>query len=324
MAVDDALRRRTLGDLLRASRERMAPQALGLESTGRRRARGLRREEVAALAGVSTAWLTLIEQGRAARPSREVLEALARALRLTPAERAHAMHLAGHAPAPGAVATTSIGARLQRLLDALLPWPAMLVGPTLDVLAWNAAQAALFAPLPSMPPEHRNLLHLLFVDGDLARLLLDLETERAHLVAEARAALDLHAGDPAMRARVQDVAERSEAFRTLWARHEIAVPETRARAFQHPVVGALRLERTALAPLEAPDLQLVVHAPAGQDDADALTRLVAHATAPDGGSGPSDSSPCPPRRTPSTAASSSARPSRASPSRGSWPAPTRC
>ena len=132
--MDDALRRRTLGDLLRASRERIAPQALGLESTGRRRARGLRREEVAAMAGVSTAWLTLIEQGRAARPSREVLEALARALRLTPAERAHAMHLAGHAPAPDTVATTSIGTRLQRLLDALLPWPAMLVGPTLDVL----------------------------------------------------------------------------------------------------------------------------------------------------------------------------------------------
>jgi transcriptional regulator with XRE-family HTH domain len=272
--MDDALRRRTLGDLLRAGRERLDPEQLGVVRSARRRVRGLRREEVAALAGVSPAWLTLIEQGRAERPSRQVLEALARALRLTPAERAHAMHLAGHAPAPELAASAPVTERLERLLAALLPWPAMLVSPTLDVLAWNAAQAALFPPLETLPPANRNLLHLLFFDDDIARLLVDLDAERARVVAEARAALDLRAGDPSLQARVAAAAQASPPFRALWARHEVAPAATRPRQFEHPLVGPLELERTVLAPLEAPGLELVVHAPVRERDAQGLARML--------------------------------------------------
>lgn len=166
--------RRELGGFLRAHRELLAPADVGLPRTPRRRTSGLRREEVAALSGVSVAWYTWLEQGRV-DTSRQVLDAVARALRMDGAAREHALALAGFAPdgldAPDGPAAP--GVDHQRLLDSWPASPALLLGPALDILAWNPAYAALWPDPAPTPPDHRNLLLFLTADPAHQHLLPD-------------------------------------------------------------------------------------------------------------------------------------------------------
>lgn len=158
--------RRGLGGFLRAHREVLAPADVGLPATPRRRTAGLRREEVAALSGVSVAWYTWLEQGRV-DTSREVLDAVARTLRMDEAAHAHALTLAGFAPpdrTTGPDAPRPSAAAHQAMLNAWPTSPALLLGPALDILTWNTAYAALWPDPAGLPPERRNLLLLLATD----------------------------------------------------------------------------------------------------------------------------------------------------------------
>jgi transcriptional regulator with XRE-family HTH domain len=268
------MRQRELGEFLRSRRERTDPAAVGFPVTDRRRTPGLRREELAALAGVAVSWLTKLEQGRARSVSADVLDALAGALALDDAERAHLFALAGlrfDAGAPTATVTPA----MRRLLDDLDPDPAYILDDGWNIVAWNRAEAALFGGLEAAaaggPP---NLLELTFTDDDLAAMMADHDAELARLVSQFR----LHRTDwPSSQlddlvARLQTTSPR---FAQLWSARDVAPFETTRRVFDHPVAGRLELDHHRLAVLDQPGSQLVVYTSApGTDSADALARTI--------------------------------------------------
>jgi transcriptional regulator with XRE-family HTH domain len=259
-----------LGTFLRSRRERLDPTTVGFAPSIRRRAAGLRREELATLAGVAVSWLAKLEQGRAHGVSPEVLGALAEALRLDPAERDHLFALAGlriDAGSWDAAASAVVdepGPALRALLDRLDPDPAYLLDRTWRIVAHNAGEAALFPPV-ARATEPPNLLELAFCDDDLAALMADHAEEQVRLVAQFR----LHATDwpsaelDALLGRLHD---RSSRFAALWADHDVAPFETTRRVFDHPVAGRLVFDHHRLAVLDRPGFQLVVYtSPPGTD-----------------------------------------------------------
>ncbi|MEU1015705.1 helix-turn-helix domain-containing protein [Streptomyces sp. NPDC005898] len=195
-AAHEAALRRELGGFLRAHRERLAPADVGLPATRRRRTSGLRREEVAALSGVSVAWYTWLEQGRV-DASRQVLDAVARALRLGREAHRHALALAGFtARQPDGDDAGDPG--LRAVLDSWPDSPALLLGPALDILAWNRAYAALWPDPGGFPEERRNLLLLLVRDPDHQRLLPAWEPVAMDLYRHVRTRADRRPHSPAL------------------------------------------------------------------------------------------------------------------------------
>src|SRR5881394_3289239 len=210
-----AARRAELADFLRQRRAQVSPERFGIERNGRRRTPGLRREEIAQLAGVGLSWYTWLEQGRDIKPSAQVLDALARVLDLDAGERAHLFHLARvELPLPDAAYEHDAPAELRALVDALVPHPAYLLSPRTDVLAWNRAAAAMLGAPPAGPDGPPNLLWWLFTSTERRGAQWD-DTARATL-ARFRAEHARRIGDPAF-ARLIDALEReSERFRALW------------------------------------------------------------------------------------------------------------
>ena len=263
--VVDVERRRELGAFLRSRRERLSPEAVELPPGPRRRTPGLRREEVAQLARIGVTWYTWLEQGRAANASPLVLAAVARALRLDASERAHVFALAGLVDPELPELPGRISPSLRRTLDALDPLPAYVVSARSDVLAYNRTVAALMGDFDALPAERRNTLWLLFAEPRWGELVLDWESEAPRVLAQFRAAMARHLGDPAWQALVEDLEQRSARFRRLWSRHDVAGPTGRVKRFHHPAVGVLRLESTSLWLTDVPDARLVVYTPV--DDA---------------------------------------------------------
>jgi transcriptional regulator with XRE-family HTH domain len=266
-------RRAELAGFLRQRRAQASPERFGIERNGRRRTPGLRREEVAQLAGVGLSWYTWLEQGRDIRPSAQVLDALARALALDAGERAHLFHLARvELPLPGADYLHEAPAELRALVDALVPHPAYLLSPRTDVLAWNRAAAALLGEPPPGPDGPPNLLWWLFASTERQGAQWD-ETGRATL-ARFRAEHARRIGDPGF-ARLIDALEReSERFRALWPEHEVMTGHLGTKVIEHPEIGTLRLYHLQSIPAEHPDLRLTQFAPVDDATRDALGRLV--------------------------------------------------
>src|SRR5215470_5346896 len=197
-------RARELGDLLRSRRDRLQPADVGLPSGHRRRTRGLRREEVAHLAGVSTTYYTFLEQARDLRPSWEVLEAIARALRLTPADRAHLHTLGSGSPKPTPRPVTErLPPAVSDLVDRLDPYPTYVTGRYWDVLASNRAARLLWPDWPTLPRADRNMLWWIFTDPSARSLLVDWEAEAMALLARFRAAADRYPDDPSFASLVE-------------------------------------------------------------------------------------------------------------------------
>ncbi len=195
-----ARRREELADFLRKRRESIRPEDVGLPSGGRRRTPGLRREEVATLAGVGTTWYTWLEQGRDVRASFEVLEAIARALRLTPAERAHLMLLGrGEEAPPCKPPAERVTPSLRRLVENLGANPALVLGRRWDYLSWNRAACALFGDIESLPKAARNHLWLMFMDPARRELVTDWEQASRLAVARFRADSAHPSGRPLIR-----------------------------------------------------------------------------------------------------------------------------
>lgn len=249
-----------LAEFLRSRRRQVTPQAVGLVPTGQRRTPGLRREEVSLLSGVSLSWYTWLEQGRDITPSRQVVDALARALRLSPAEHAYLHRLTGHAadPVDGAV-TRSCPPHVQRLLDALGCSPAYATTPSWDIVGWNAAYEALYPGVATSAAEDRNLLRLVFTDPCVRALLTDWATDSRMLLAQFRAEAGSRIHEPPFAAVVEALQDASEHFRHGWASHDVEQFSSRERRFAHPVAGTLLLEHHRVEVSDCPDLHLVVY-----------------------------------------------------------------
>jgi transcriptional regulator with XRE-family HTH domain len=265
-------RRAELAGFLRQRREQVAPERAGIEPNGRRRTPGLRREEVAQLAGVGLSWYTWLEQGRDIKPSPQVLDALARVLELDAGERAHLFHLARvELPLTGADYLHEAPAELRALVDALVPHPAYLIGPRTDVLAWNRAATALLGEPAAAPDGPPNLLWWLFTSTDRRGDQWQ-DTGRAAL-ARFRAEHARRIGDPDF-ARLIDALEReSERFRELWAEHEVLTGHLGLKVVDHPELGRLRLYHLQSIPAEHPDLRLTQLVPVDDATRAALSRF---------------------------------------------------
>jgi transcriptional regulator with XRE-family HTH domain len=243
----------------------VSPESAGLEANGRRRTPGLRREEVAQLAGVGLSWYTWLEQGRDIKPSAQVLDALARTLRLDTAERAHLFHLARvELPLPAGDYPREAPPELAAVVEALRPFPAYLIGPRTDVLAWNAAASRVISRPAAAPDGRVNLLWTLFTQP--ARGPTWTETAR-NTLARFRAEHARRIGDPDFAALVEWLDEASANFRAWWPRHEVLAEQLGTKTIDHPELGRLVLHHLQSVPTSHPDLRLTQFAPA-----DAATR----------------------------------------------------
>jgi transcriptional regulator with XRE-family HTH domain len=258
--VDLDLDRAELADFLRRSRARLVPADVGLTEGARRRTPGLRREEVAQLAGMSVDYYTRLEQSRGPRPSRQILTALARALRLTDDARDHLFHLAGEEPPRAGHGTGHVRPGLLLVLDRLEDTPAQVVSDFGDVLAQNSMAAALFGDMSARPQAQRNIVRRFFTDpGSRALFPSEDHAELARLhVANLRALLAARPDDPRPAALVAELRASSEEFARLWNTHEVAVRRSGVKRVRHPVVGDLELDCEVLLSADH-DQRLILH-----------------------------------------------------------------
>ena len=265
-----------LAEFLRSRRARLLPADVGLPPGARRRTPGLRREEVADLAGIGTTWYTWLEQGRDIRVSADVLDNLARALRLTPDERAHLFRVAHRQPPPRALAPwEEASPSARRLLATFGGAPAYIMGRRWDLLAWNAAATAVFGDFEALPDGERNMVRLIFTDGELRRRFVDWEGTARGVLALFRADRGRYADDPWFAEVIDDLRRVSPEFGRWWPRHDVRERAAERKEVEHPVVGRLVLEPTTLQLAGSSDLKLVVYAPLPEEDtARKLQRLV--------------------------------------------------
>jgi transcriptional regulator with XRE-family HTH domain len=269
-----ATRRTELAAFLRSRRERIHPEEVGFAPGGRRRTPGLRREEVAQLAGVGVTWYTWLEQGRDINVSEQVLAAVARTLRLDRTERTHLYTLAGVPVTPSRMACSALTPGTQRILDQLVPFPASVVNKRYDVLAYNEAYRRIILDLDKVPVEERNVLWLAFTYPDWECVFLDEGDLHASLVAGYRGGMAEHVGEPAWRDLTARLLECSPRFAELWSRHDVAGPGTRIKLVDNPAVGLLKLEPYNLWVGQGTDIRVAVYAPADDATGDKLERLL--------------------------------------------------
>lgn len=275
---DPAAQRRAFGAVLRARRERLTPEDAGLPSGGRRRTPGLRREEVAMLAGVSTTYYTYLEQGRDVRPSVQVLECLVRALRMTPVERAQMFELAHGTPPPhGRAPLEEVHESVRMLLRALDPTPAYLVGWRWDVLAQNTAARIVFGRDFSLGEGlERNTAWWMITDP-AAKELMRMDTQgQQRMLARLRSRTERYRHEPAMRELEEALGRAAPCFAEWWERQEVLPSVPLTKQFDHPTLGTFELGQVAMDLAHAPDQRIVtLPAPVGSRIEAQLSELVA-------------------------------------------------
>jgi transcriptional regulator with XRE-family HTH domain len=258
-----------LAEFLRQRRAAVDPAAVGLPAGPRRRATGLRREEVALLAGISVTWYTWLEQGRPINASRSVLDALARTLLLDDAQHAHLLALAAPRDATDAidaVADEPPPDALLRALRALDPSPAYLLGPRWEYLAWNDAQGRLYPPAARLAGPDRNLIWIVFTEPDARRLILDWDHEARFMLSQFRADTTAIRSDAGVVDLLDRLHEASAEFAAWWPEHDVSGFHTRLRRYRHPLAGDLVFEYQQLTPVEWPQFRLVGQLPVPGDD----------------------------------------------------------
>lgn len=271
----DVMQRDQLADFLRRRREAIRPAEVGISDGPRRRTSGLRREEVAMLAGMSVDYVVRLEQGRSSQPSTQLLGALARALRLSDDERDHLFHLAGHQPPPADGTARMARAGLIRLLDLLGDTPALVMSDLGQVLAQNRADVLLTGDCTGFSGDRRYLIHRWFTDpgARAARAPEEHEHHSRQIVADLRAVAGRRPGDPEVTGLVERLLAGSAEFRRRWAEHEVAVRRADRKTMLHPRVGRLVLDCETLV---TPDLrqQLLVLTPADAGSRERLDLLL--------------------------------------------------
>ncbi|MBH2937677.1 helix-turn-helix domain-containing protein [Serratia marcescens] len=253
---------KALGAFLRAHRERITPEMIGLPSSSRRRTSGLRREELAQISGISATWYTWIEQGREVSISPYTLARIAKALRLGPAERHYLFTLARIAdPEQEAHRETANDAVLQSVHQMTVP--CYLLDVTWNVVAWNPQAAALFRGWLDVA-NSPNLLHFMFFHPLAKTLVSDWEERARRVVAEFRAETSHHQNTEEMRVFVRNMTHNSADFNHWWKQHDVMAREGGERAFEHPQQGALRYRQLTFHPAEHAGLKLVMLIPLPQ------------------------------------------------------------
>ncbi|MFI6699151.1 helix-turn-helix transcriptional regulator [Streptomyces sp. NPDC050509] len=254
--------RHELAGFLRSRRERIAPGDVGLPAGPRRRTPGLRREEVAQLAYISTEYYTRLEQARAPRPSGEVLAGVARALRLTDAERDHLHHLAGAPPAPPSGPSREVRQSILDLLQRLPQAAGMVLSATQEVLAWNDLAAALVADFSALSRPERNLLRWAFLEPHRGQRLLqvpaDAETFAHSAARHLRAVAARYPDDPEVAALVGDLLSGSAEFARLWNAHEVRTEPALTKTITHPLIGPITVNCDVL-DIADRDQQVVIY-----------------------------------------------------------------
>jgi transcriptional regulator with XRE-family HTH domain len=265
-------RRAQLSEFLKSRRARLAPSAVGLPELGRRRTPGLRREDVAALAGLSATWYTWLEQGRDVRASDRVLESLSRTLRLSVEERDYLFSLAQHRPAPlQPLRSFEIPATVRRTLDAL-HMPALVITPRWDVVYWNAMVASTFRDYATMAPDERNLIRILLTNPLFQEDPGEFEVMAQRVLAKLRVDYSQASGDPEFDSLIRELNEISPTFKRLWPSPEITGRSEGVHILRHPKLGRLTFEHTSYVVEGAPALRVVLFAPHGRESAIKLAR----------------------------------------------------
>jgi len=266
-------RRRELAAFLRSRRERLRPEQVGLPHSRRRRTPGLRREEVAQLAGVGVTWYTWLEQARQINASPQVLDAIARTLQFDSHEHAHLFTLAGLTTTTIAEECDSLTPEAQLLVDRLEPYPAIVLNTRWDLLAYNRVHASFFPHLEEIPLEDRNCLWLAFTDPAWREVMVDWDDSVAVMVAEYRAAMAEHIDDPAWEAFVDRLHRASPEFTAFWERHDVLRVVSNTKRAMHPTVGLLRLNYTNLWLDHGPRARIVAFTPGDEPTAERLRTL---------------------------------------------------
>ena len=262
-----------LGEFLKSRRARIQPEDVGFNAGRGRRVEGLRREEVAALASVSVDYIKRLEAGRI-RPSDAVLDSLARALQLDVVERAHLFALAGRATGAQDHSLEDVSPGLLRLLEAVEPLPAFIVGPWLDLLAWNPTASALFTGFERRPPRERNMARLIFLDPEIHELFCAGGWSGAGLVAALRVRYGRGDPGPRVEALISDLVAGSPLFKRLWEEHGVVKRMSGRKTFNHPDVGVIDLDWDRLTiPGSGGQVLMVYSARPGTRAATALTLL---------------------------------------------------
>ncbi|HZF28480.1 MAG TPA: helix-turn-helix transcriptional regulator [Gammaproteobacteria bacterium] len=273
--------RRHLIDFLKGCRARLSPTEVGLPDTHRRRTPGLRREDVAALAGVSVTWYTWLEQGRRIQVSADVLERICSTLRMSADEREYLFALVQHRPAPRVpLRSDELSPTIARMLTALAV-PAIVMTARWDVIAWNRLASTVFRDYDKLPPERRNLLRILLVDdesyqGDPAAY----EAMARRILSKFRVDYSQVPGDPAFEELIAELAARCPIFRRLWAGAEV-IGRSEAVAY-HPRLGGMTFEHSSYVPEGSPMLRLVIFVPHDEPSQQKISSLIAADRASEG------------------------------------------
>jgi transcriptional regulator with XRE-family HTH domain len=254
--------RQQLSEFLKTRRARLSPTDVGLPRGIGRRIQGLRREEVAALAGVGLTWYTWLEQGRDIQVSTSFLENLARTLKLSPAERAHLFALAQHRAPPRPIADSSSSAseRLQVILDAI-DSPAYARNDRFDVVAWNGANTLMFGDFASVAPEQRNVLRLMFTRHSYRHTIKNWEEDARGLIAKFRLNFGQAVGAAAFSTLISELSAISPDFQRMWAEHDVSDLGEGVTCFSSPRHGATVFQHFTMMPEALPDLRIVVFIP---------------------------------------------------------------
>ena len=272
-------RRDELAAFLRACRGRITPEAVGLAPGPRRRTPGLRREEVAQLAGVGVTWYTWLEQGRPINASEQVIESIARTLRLDAPEREHLYRLA-ELPLASEHALSPLPEEVLQVLAAIDPLPASVMNARWDIVAANDAYDAVFPglwPKPGLPAAYpRNVLWCSFTTPDCCNPYVNRDEDQPRLVALLRANYGQHVGEPGWERFIADLSAASPRFQQLWERQEVAASGSMLKRFRHAAVGELVMTSTSFAVLSTPGARLVTYVPADDATPGRLAWLRAH------------------------------------------------
>jgi transcriptional regulator with XRE-family HTH domain len=269
---------RALGTYLKARRTKLDPAAFGFPRS-RRRTPGLRREEVAQRANISPTWYTWLEQGRGGAPSADVLDRIARALMLTDVEREHLFLIGlGRQPEVRYRNNEGVTPRLQRVLDALDPSPALIRTATWNVVAWNRGATVMLGDYGSLPPEQRNILRFMFLDPRARAAQYDWDSVARFVVGAFRVDAARAGAAEEVEPLVDELCRLSPEFKAMWRDNDVQGAHGEAvKRIRHPVLGPLSFEYSAFAVDGRPDLSMVVYNPATQADADGIRSLIEEA-----------------------------------------------
>lgn len=272
MAAVTNSRAKAMGSFLKSRRERLSPEVAGLEfANGQRKTPGLRREEVAVLAGVSVTYYTWLEQGRDLTPSKDVIDSIAQALRLSPAEKSHLFQLWNPHISEAPFATPpAVNPQMQKMIDQL-DYPSHITNERSEVLAWNRAAQEKFADFASIPVHERYFIRLLFEDKEMRNRIVNLEEFASYSVAVFRTYYDKHGDDPWFEATVEHLIRNSAEFERIWRQYDIQRKRVNRIILlppgsQQPVPYDIH---SLVNPSDRPDIHICIYTPVTEDpDAD--------------------------------------------------------